>query len=449
MKAAPIVGRVAPTNEFTITVGLVVDSNALVTAATQVSDPQSPTYRQYKTAEQVADEFGAGPSDYQRLLAWGRSYGLVPTAHKNRFVATFTGPANKIEEALHVHLNNGLRPDGTQFFGPDREPSLDLALPVEHIGGLNNYKPPTRAGGSGSGGDYQGSDFRNAYASGTTLTGAGQSVGIFMLDGFAQSDITAYGKLLNETFVPIRDGAAQYEHDARRRRHARHLDGAGDGAGGASRGIRRQYDALINSMTDREDIKQFTSSWFWYDGSTTDTNLMATLAMQGQSFFQASGDGGTYPANWPKGYVSGSLDCRQFPFITIAGGTDLNMANDGSSYGTLETGVVAKLRRSDRSCTHSVLSTLDRGSEWRVVNQSKRARRQRAGRWRNDRFQRCARRRRWNQSGDAAVGGLYGAGQSAGSAVLARDGRLCESNTLRLSRVKRVRITVPRYYVGL
>ena len=300
MKAAPIVGRVAPTNEFTITVGLVVDSNALVTAATQVSDPQSPTYRQYKTAEQVADEFGAGPSDYQRLLAWGRSYGLVPTAHKNRFVATFTGPANKIEEALHVHLNNGLRPDGTQFFGPDREPSLDLALPVEHIGGLNNYKPPTRAGGSGSGGDYQGSDFRNAYASGTTLTGAGQSVGIFMLDGFAQSDITAYGKLLNETFVPIQTVPPNTSTTPG-------VEGTLDISMVLAMAPAAQVVAfvgnttqILTNMTDREDIKQFTSSWFWYDGSTTDTNLMATLAMQGQSFFQASGDGGRTPRTGPR-----------------------------------------------------------------------------------------------------------------------------------------------------
>ncbi len=340
MKAAPIVGRVTPTNELTVTVGLVVDGNALTTAATQVSDPQSPTYRQYMTPEQVGDAFGAGPSDYKRLLDWGRSNGLVPVAHKNRFVATFTGPANKIERALHVQLNNGLRPDGTQFFGPDREPSLDLALPVEHISGLNNYKLPTRAGGSGSGGDYQGSDFRNAYAPGTALTGAGQSVGIFMLDGFAQSDITAYGKLLNQTFLPIQTVPANTSTTP-----------GGEGTLDISMVLAMapavqvvafvgNTTQILTNMTDREDIKQFSSSWFWYDGSTTDTNLMATLAMQGQSFFQASGDSGAYPANWPKGYVSGSLDCRQFPFITIVGGTDLNIANDGASYGTLETGWV-------------------------------------------------------------------------------------------------------------
>jgi hypothetical protein len=62
MKAAPLVGRVAPTRELTLTVGLVVDNDALTKAATQVSDPQSPTYRQYLTAEQVGDASGVGPS---------------------------------------------------------------------------------------------------------------------------------------------------------------------------------------------------------------------------------------------------------------------------------------------------------------------------------------------------------------------------------------------------
>jgi subtilase family serine protease len=67
--------------------------------------------------------------------------------------------------------------------------------------------------------------------------------------------------------------------------------------------------------------------------------MMADLAMQGQSFFQASGDGGAYPVGvFPSSkYTSPNLDCRQFPFITIVGGTSLDMSDNGGSYGTLET----------------------------------------------------------------------------------------------------------------
>ena len=41
-------------------------------------------------------------------------------------------------------------------------------------------------------GTYFGNDFRNAYVPGTTLTGAGQTVGLFEFDGFYSSDIAAY-----------------------------------------------------------------------------------------------------------------------------------------------------------------------------------------------------------------------------------------------------------------
>jgi hypothetical protein len=97
--------------------------------------------------------------------------------------------------------------------------------------------------------------------------------------------------------------------------------------------------AILTNMTDRPDIKQLTSSWFWYDGTTTDEHLMNVLASQGQSFFQASGDGGPYPAGWPNAakYSSPNLDCRQFPNITIVGGTSLNMSDNGASYGAPET----------------------------------------------------------------------------------------------------------------
>ena len=335
MAKAPLVGRAQPTDELTITVGLVVDSNALAETAAQISDPQSPTYRQYMNAEQVADVFGASASDYQTLLDWGQSHGLVPVAHKNRFVATFTAPVGSIEEALQIHLNHSLRPDGTQFFGPDSEPSIELAMPVEHIGGLTNYKLPTRAGGSGPGGEYQGADFRNAYAPGVPLTGNGQSIGIFMFDGFFQTDVDAYAVLLSQTFLPIEVVPPNTPTDPKGSE-----EGSLDIAMALAMAPAAQVVAffgqggteILTKMSDREEIKQFSSSWFWYDGTATDESLMAQLSIQGQSFFQASGDSGPYPSNW-----STAGDCRKLPCITIVGGTDLDMTDNGASYGSLET----------------------------------------------------------------------------------------------------------------
>jgi len=335
----PIEGRVPPTTQMTLTIGLVITNMAgLIQTAAQIADPNSASYRQYLTPEQFAEQFGAKPADYQAVLAWARSNNLRATSHRNRFVVTVEGAVADIEPALNVHLNYRLRADGTQFFAPDAEPALALSVPVEHIGGLDNFLLPMAAGGSGKGGTYQGTDLRNAYAPQITMTGVGQKIGIYMLDGFAQSDIDGYAAQTHQSFLPVQivpppstpltpggEGTLDVESSLSMAPGAQVIAFVGG------------HTAILTNMTDNEDIKQFTSSWFWYNGTTTDTSLMLQLAAQGQSFFQASGDGGAYePTNFTT-YISGKLDCRQFPGITIVGGTDLHMSDSGASYGSIET----------------------------------------------------------------------------------------------------------------
>jgi subtilase family serine protease len=341
MKNAPVVGRVPPTTQLTLTVGLVIPNRAaLIDAASQIADPNSPSYQKYLTPEEFADQFGATPADYQSVLDWAKANNLTVTPHRNRFAVTVVGSVADIEPALSVHLYNREREDGTEFFAPDAEPALKLAVPVEHVGGLDNFVRPVRAVGSGAGGAYQGTDFRNAYAPNMTLTGAGQSIGIFMLDGFSQSDINGYAAQTHQSFLPVQEVPANTPLTAG-------VEGTLDVEAALSMAPAAQVvvfvttsnnrTAILTNMTDRPDIKQFSSSWFWYNGTTTDENLMLQLGTQGQSFFQATGDGGAYPVGiWPT-CVSGQLDDRVFPSITLVGGTDLNMSNNGASYGSLET----------------------------------------------------------------------------------------------------------------
>jgi subtilase family serine protease len=334
MLNAPVVGRVPPTTQLTLTIGLVIKNmTGLTAAADQASDPKSPSYRKYLSPEQFADQFGASPADYQTLLSWGSSNHLAVTAHKNRFVATFAGSVADIEKALDIQLSYRKRPDGTQFFAPNVEPSLELALPVEHIGGLENFILPKRAGGSGPGGTYQGMDYRHAYAPSVTLTGAGQTIGIFMArtsDGFNQIDINSYATLINQSFLPVQEVPAGTVTTAGGE-GTLDVDMALSMAPAAQIvGFFGDHTEILTNMADRSDIKQFTSSWTWYNGTTTDTCLMEELALQGQSFFQITGDAAAYTMGMFPTYSRGTLDCRQFPYITLVGGTSLNMSDNGT-----------------------------------------------------------------------------------------------------------------------
>ncbi len=142
-----LAGRVPPTTQMTLTIGLVIpNSSALIDAAAQIADPNSPFFRKYLTPEQVADQFGAKAADYQSVLDWARSNNLTATAHRNRFVVTVDGSVADIESALNIHLNDRVRADGTEFFAPDAEPSLKLSVPVEHIGGTRELCAPSEGG---------------------------------------------------------------------------------------------------------------------------------------------------------------------------------------------------------------------------------------------------------------------------------------------------------------
>src|ERR1039458_8783867 len=141
------------------------------------------------------------------------------------------GAVPDVEKALHVTIRTYQHPaENREFYAPDTEPSLDLAVPLLNITGLDNYNLPHRSSqrmqvqptpnaASGTNG-YVPADLRKAYVPGTTLTGAGQSVGLveFTADlsppftgGYNDSDLVAYETEfglphISVTTVPVSGG---------------------------------------------------------------------------------------------------------------------------------------------------------------------------------------------------------------------------------------------------
>ncbi len=335
----------------------------------QVSDPRNPQYAHYLNKSEFADRFGPSASDYRAVLGFAASHGLkVEHTHPSRVLVTLSGTSAQVQEAFHVHLRRYRRPDGTKFFAPDEQPSVDLDVPLAHIGGLDNYRLPKRVGpktgsvkplglpkpgpqnfGSSPGQLYWGNDYRNIYAPGVSLDGAGQTIALFAEDGFNPDDIQKYKDLSGlKSSTPIKailvdgaDGSVQPPgappYDNRIVSEvSMDIELALSMAPGLSQLLvyegkpseLNQYednvfgDDILATIAD-DDAAQIVSCSYSFLDKSTMRLILQQMAAQGQSFFISSGDVGAYP-------TIGVFSSQDQLYCTSVGFTDLTTNPDGS-----------------------------------------------------------------------------------------------------------------------
>jgi len=345
-RLAPV-GSLPASQRLNLAIGLPLrNPGGLDSLLQQLYDPASPNYRRYLTPEQFTERFGPTEQDYQALMDFARVNGLTVTAtHPNRMVLDVAGAAADIARAFHLTLRVYQHPkEARTFYAPDVEPTVDFAVPILHISGLDNYALPhpnlverpasasanaTPHSGSGPGGFYQGSDFRTAYVPGTSLTGAGQSVGLLEFDGFYASDITTYESqtgLPNVplTVVPVHGGIG--------------TPGSGDVevsldiemAISMAPGLSQVYvyeapnntsyfDSLLSRMANDNLSRQLSCSWGGGGPDATAEQIFQQMAAQGQSFFNASGDSDAFTGSIP--FPSDSTNITEVGGTTLATGT--------------------------------------------------------------------------------------------------------------------------------
>jgi alpha-tubulin suppressor-like RCC1 family protein len=206
--ATPIIGPVPQTTVMHMAVAMPLRNTSDLDAQIgQVSDPSSPNYRHYLTVDQFTAAYGPTTTDHQAVVSWAQSKGLtVEKTYSNRLQVNVTGTAAALEMAFQVNMFYRRRPDGTQFWAPDREPALDLTTPVSHIVQLTNYFVPKRASGSSADGSLLGSDFRRAYVPclSSTVNGFGQTVGLYGGDGFSMGSISSFASVAGFNAPPVR-----------------------------------------------------------------------------------------------------------------------------------------------------------------------------------------------------------------------------------------------------
>jgi subtilase family serine protease len=353
-------GRLSASERLYLAISLPLrNTEALTNLLQQIYDPKNPNYRHYLTPEQFTERFGPSQEDYDAVIKFAETNGLTVTGkYSNRMLVDVEGAVSDIERTFHITMRVYQHPtENRTFYAPDADPWLELATPVLDISGLDNYviphpvnlkmAPPgktmnaTPAAGFGPGGNYMGYDFRAAYAPGVSLTGSGQNIGLFELDGYYSKDITNYeGQAglprVTLTNVLIDGASGNPNHNALDVAEVSlDIEMAISMAPGVSNvivyeGPSREttlanVDDILNAMATNDSARQLSSSWSWGGGTNATTDqIFMEYASQGQSFFEASGDSGAYT-----GTISEPCDD---PYITLVGGTTLATTGPAGSW---------------------------------------------------------------------------------------------------------------------
>lgn len=366
-------GNLPAGTDLNLAIGLPLrNCEALTNLLAEIYDPSSTNYHHYLSPEQFTAQFGPTEADYQAVIHFAEANGLSVTAtHPNRMLLDVSGKASKVEKAFQVTLHTYAHAnEHRDFYAPDTEPSVPSGLSIQDISGLENYRRPqphlkfkpatqpsgvtssaasssTPHAGSGSGGNYIGNDFRTAYVPGTPLNGSGQTIALVQFDGYLASDIAAYEAMAGRTNIPLQNVL---------------LDGFSGIPTGTGGEVEVSLDIemvismapalakvilyegnpfnfhpnnVLNRIATDNSARQVSCSWGWTGGPNLTTDqIFQQMAVQGQTFFNASGDADAFT---PSGLNSVD-DPRNFgepsscPFITQVGGTTLTMGGAGVSY---------------------------------------------------------------------------------------------------------------------
>jgi kumamolisin len=383
---APRVGRLPAAQSMRLTLVLPHRNEAELQALLKdLYDPSSPSYRQFLTVDEFTARFGPSQEDYDAVTRFAEANGLtVVGTSRNRMNLDVTGPVANIEAALHVTMGTYRHPtEDRTFFAPDREPTPDLGVQLWHIAGLDNYSTPRphlvrrdasaalqvssganvnpnanvspgATTGTGPSASYLGSDMRAAYYvngnNTATLTGAGQSVGLFEFAGVDLADLTTYYTNVGQTnHVPITLKSVDTQStscventcdDTEQTVDMTQALGMAPGLSslvvyigtGALSGQTIDDSAIFNAMATASPLNaQLSCSWEWTPADTsTDDPYFEEFAAQGQTLFVDTGDDG----NWAHAQFVWPADSV---YVTAVGGTALTTSGAGGVWAS-ETG---------------------------------------------------------------------------------------------------------------
>ena len=360
---AHLVGTASGQQKLDLSVGLQIrNQQELNILLANLNNPHSSLYHHYLTPQQFAAEFGPTAAQQQQVVTYLHSQGFtVSRVSSNGLLIDASADVAQVEAAFAVKINN-YQIGARTFYANASAPTVPSTVSslIVSIGGLDNsthmrplYHLKSTSGKKATQGKRAlaglgPTDLLGAY-DGAALQQAGdkgnnQTVAVFELDGYQQSDITQYEQTYNLGNPSISNvlvdgyngaagaGAIEVELDievvAAMAPAASQIVYEGPNS---TQGVNDTYNKIVT------DNKAQITTISWGECETqsgaaelqTLDGIFKQGAAQGISLFSAAGDSGAYDCNDTNLAVDSPASD---PNIIGVGGT--NLQTSGGAYGS-------------------------------------------------------------------------------------------------------------------
>jgi subtilase family serine protease len=365
-------GRLAPNSMVNLAFPLKLrDPAGLAELVKRIYDPSEPDYGRFLTAAEFKERFAPTDTQVNEVISFLRARGFQKvTLHVNNLVIDAAAEASVVERAFRLELHEYLSAQGQRARAPTQNPELPtgLAMRIHGIAGLNSFRHshphlarrngalnPQKADGSGSMNAYMTpAKIKSAYnLSKSPTAGAGETVALFELDGFRDSDLATYDNAFAiqppTVSTVLVDGVSANpgENADEVTLDVELVSAVAPGATilvyegpNTDNGVLDTYNRIA---TDNA-AKIVSTSWGASESSDTqgfldaENAIFQQMAAQGQSVFSASGDSGAYDDASNSSLLAVDDPASQ-PYVTAVGGTTLSLAagsyGDETSWGNL------------------------------------------------------------------------------------------------------------------
>jgi subtilase family serine protease len=329
----------------------------------RLHDPNSPDYGRFITPTDFVNGFAPTQGDADTVKAYLESQGLtVLQVTPNRMLIQARGTVSQLEQTFQVRIND-YRVQGEKHFSNDRNPSVPAAMSeivrsVSGLSSLENSHPLISASTSPPAviftpmqiaTAYNYPNSLNSHREGHSYDGSGVAIAIATAFTYEPSDVNTFWQYLgieragSITTIPVNGGStlSGYETTLDIEQAGAQAPGAnllvytveGDASTGTASNV--SFELMFTQIVTDNLASIVSHSWgnceknYGNAQMQSDDAIFKQGAVQGISFFVASGDSGAYDCGGSDASLSVDSPASD-PYVAAVGGTSLILNSKGT-----------------------------------------------------------------------------------------------------------------------